>query len=230
MGRRGPKPAKQTAIAKAALALFVERGVKGATTRAIAQRARSTESSLYRHYSGKDALARHVLASCLQTLASELEAGMARAHGARSRLRGYVQAYVEFGRRHPLEHAFLQQAHAQDLFGALETVPRPRRLLSGLLAEGQASGEFHPIETRWLAAFLAGGLGRVCYAAWGRDPSSEATVSIDALADLVERMVGCAPAQIAGNGHAANGRDSRGAPEQVGAPQAAGRWNGGDGS
>lgn len=189
MGRRGPKPAKHVAIAKAALALFVERGVKGATTRAIAKSARTTEASLYRHYPGKDALARHVLAQCLHGLEQEIERSQMPGGPPRVRLRAYLRAYLDFGREHPLEHSFLQQAHAQNLFARLGEVPRSRRVLSTLLAEGQATGEFLPVDARWLAAFLAGGLGRVSQAAWRRGLKAPFQLPPEAWCAVVERMV-----------------------------------------
>src|SRR5262245_19463817 len=189
MGRRGPKPAKHLAIAKAALALFVERGVQGATTRAIAKSARTTEASLYRHYPGKDALARHVLHQCLRGLEQEIERSQAGAGTPRARLRAYLRAYLEFGHQHPLEHAFLQQAHAQNLFARLGEPPRSRRVLSTLLADGQAAGEFVPVDARWLAAFLAGGLGRVSQAAWRRGLRAPFQLPAEAWCAVIERMI-----------------------------------------
>lgn len=189
MGRRGPKPAKHVAIARAALALFVERGVKGATTRAIAKSARTTEASLYRHYPGKDALARHVLRACLHGLEQEIERSQMPGGPPRERLRAYLHAYLAFGRQHPLEHAFLQQAHAQNLYARLGEVPRSRRILSTLLAEGQANGDFVRVDPRWLAAFLSGGLGRVSQAAWRRGTRAPFQLPGEAWCAVVERMI-----------------------------------------
>jgi AcrR family transcriptional regulator len=194
MGRRGPKPAKHVAIAKAALALFVEKGVKGTTTRAIAKFARTTEASLYRHYPGKDALARHVLNQCVNRLEEEIECSQAAGGSPRARLRAFLHAYVAFARQQPLEHSFLQQAHASNLFARLGEKPRARRVLSTLLAEGQAIGDFMAVDPRWLAAFIAGGLGRVCQASWRRGPSAPYQLTPEAWCVVVERMVTSPPA------------------------------------
>ena len=189
MGRRGPKPAKHLALAKAALTLFVERGLKDATTRAIAKRAHTTEASLYRHYPGKDALARHVLRTCLQSLEAYTERSQIGAVGARAKLRAYVQAYAQFGREHPYEHSFLQQAHGQNLFARFGEFPRVRRMLSAILAEGQAADEFLPIDARWLAVFLAGGLGRVSQAAWRRGRGGPLDMPAESICDAIESMI-----------------------------------------
>jgi len=193
MGRRGPKPAKHVAIAKAALALFVEKGVKGTTTRAIAKSARTTEASLYRHYPGKDALARHVLNQCLSRLEVDIECSQAAGGSPRARLRAFLHAYVAFARQHPLEHSFLQQAHASNLFARLGEKPRARHVLSKLLAEGQLSGDFLAVDPRWLAAFMAGGLGRVCQASWRRGPGAPFQLTPEGWCVVVETMVTSPP-------------------------------------
>jgi len=189
LGRRGPKPAKHVAIAKAALTLFVEKGVKGTTTRAIAKSARTTEASLYRHYPGKDALARHVLSQCVHALEDEIQHSQDAGGSPRARLRAFLHTYVAFARQYPVEHSFLQQAHASNLFARLGEKPRARRVLSTLLAEGQVSGDFLAVDPRWLAAFIAGGLGRVCQASWRRGPGAPFLLTPEGWCVVVERMV-----------------------------------------
>lgn len=187
MGRRGPKPIKSELIARAALELFVERGVKGATTRAIARRARSTEASLYRHYTGKDDLARQVLGRCLESFGEAIERALDGVAGPRERLRVFVRAYVSYARTHPLEHAFIQQSHLRPPNGAPELVPRPRQILTDILSDGQASGIFSRVTPRMLVPFIAGGLARASRA-W--EPSGD-DADLDswgrALCDVVVR-------------------------------------------
>lgn len=57
-----PSPDLRAAIMQAALELFAEHGVAGATTRAIASRAGTTERTLFKHFGAKDRLASAVLA------------------------------------------------------------------------------------------------------------------------------------------------------------------------
>ena len=160
MGRRGPKPIKSDRIARAALELFVERGVKGATTRAIAHRAHSTEASIYRHYSGKDDLARRVLGSCLESFGEAIERALDGVAGPKERLRAFVRAYVNYTRSHPLEHSFIQQSHLRPPTGTAEMIPRPRQILTDILSDGRASGIFSPLASRVLVPFISGGLAR----------------------------------------------------------------------
>jgi AcrR family transcriptional regulator len=153
MGRRGPKPIKAESIARAALALFVERGVKGATTRAIARRANTTEASLYRHYEDKDDLARRVLYDCLKSFGERMEGALEGAVGPRQRLRAFVGAYIEFASECPLEHSFILQAQVGNSNGPNE-IQQSRQILSSILIEGEAAGEFSTASTRLFATFV----------------------------------------------------------------------------
>lgn len=187
MGRRGPKPVKSELIARAALELFVERGVKGTTTRAIARRARSTEASLYRHYSGKDDLARRVLFDGLRSFGDSIERALEGVAGPRERLRVFVRAYFAYARSHPLEHAYIQQSHLLPPTGVSDLVPRPRQILYDILSDGQASGTFSPVAAQVLVPFIVGGLARVS-CAW--DAEEGDIESWDrALCEVVDRLV-----------------------------------------
>ena len=190
MGRRGPKPVKAEAIAKAALALFVELGVKGATTRAIARRAQTTEGSLYRYYASKEELARRVLANCLVDFGESISRALEGVTGPRPRLRTFVLAYLDYARRSPLEHAFVVQSHNLNPAGFPDEILRPRRILTEILAEGNASGEFDGQDPRLLAPFVAGGLGRVSALLESRRGEFDAAQVGEAMCTAVERLVG----------------------------------------
>lgn len=189
MGRRGPKPLKADAIAHSALALFVEKGVKGATTREIARRAHTTEGSLYRYYTGKDDLARRVLTRSLVDFAETVARALEGVSGPRLRLRAFVRAYIEYSREHPLEHAFVRQSNSLKMVGVPDEILRPRRILADILADGMASGEFLATDPRLLAPFISGGLSRTCPVPGEEDRPTHSERSIHELCDLVERVV-----------------------------------------
>lgn len=189
MGRRGPKPRKGEAISRAALELFVERGVKGATTREIARRAGSTEGSLYRYYSGKQDLARRVLLDCLTALGEKLARALEGVAGPRQRLRTYVRAYLEYAIEHPLEHAYIMQARAPRLLAAEEELSRPRTLLTDILTDGVAHDVFYPGDARCVAPFILGGLSRACPAGSTDLEPDRVGEIVHELESAVERMV-----------------------------------------
>ena len=189
MGRRGPKPSKGEAITRAALELFVERGVKGATTREIARRAHSTEGSLYRYYPGKQDLARHVLLECLASLGESLATALEGVAGPRQRLRTYVRAYLEYMLEHPLEHAFVMQSRSPRLLSAEEESSRPRTLLIDILTDGMAHGVFFPCDPRHVAPFILGGLSRGYPAEGAKLEPERVQQALQELESAVERLV-----------------------------------------
>jgi AcrR family transcriptional regulator len=69
-----PKEKTRELIARAALRLFVEKGIDGTTIRDIADAAGIAEGTLYRHYSGKDALAWDLFSQNYTAFALELTA------------------------------------------------------------------------------------------------------------------------------------------------------------
>jgi AcrR family transcriptional regulator len=190
MGRRGPKPVKADAIAKAALALFVELGVKGATTRAIARRAQTTEGSLYRYYASKEELARRVLSNCLVEFGESIARALEGVTGPRQRLRTFVLAYLDYARRAPLEHALIVQTHNLNPGGFPDEILRPRRILTEILAAGNAGGEFDGQDPRQTAPFVAGGLDRVIALLASRRGEFDAAPVGEAMCDSVEKLVG----------------------------------------
>ena len=189
MGRRGPKPRKREAISRAALELFVERGVKGATTREIARRAHSTEGSLYRYYAGKQDLAHRVLAQCLASLGECVARALAEVAGPRLRLRTYVRRYLEYARENPLEHAFATQSRLQRPLVLDEESSRPRTLLVDILSDGIAHGAFYPCDARRIAPFLLGGLNHAFPTNAAERDREAVERAMDELVSAVERLV-----------------------------------------
>ena len=129
MERPAPRETKSAAIARAALSLFAELGVRGATTRAIARRAHTTEGNLYRHYASKEDLARKVIASCLVQFGEEVAHALDGVAGPRQRLAEFARAYFRYARDHPLEHSLILDVHNRQLCGLPEQTLRPRRIL-----------------------------------------------------------------------------------------------------
>lgn len=100
---RGPAPIGVTAgardtrarIERAALDLFVARGVDAATTRDIAAAAGVSEGAIYRHFNGKDELALTIFLEIHTRLAALVRAAAARKPGLAAQTRAVVEAYCE---------------------------------------------------------------------------------------------------------------------------------------
>ncbi|MEZ5896498.1 MAG: helix-turn-helix domain-containing protein [Parvularculaceae bacterium] len=105
----GSTPAR---IRRAALEVFVAKGVDAATTREIAAAAGLSEGALYRHFPGKEALAGEVFTAIHARLAGLIRTAAAPADGVAERTAAIVDAYAHAaGADWPAFVFHLLQAH-----------------------------------------------------------------------------------------------------------------------
>jgi AcrR family transcriptional regulator len=105
----GSTPAR---IRRAALTVFVARGVDAATTREIAAAAGLSEGALYRHFPGKEALAADVFAAIHMRLAGLIRAAAAPIEGIAAKTAAIVDVYgAAAGADWPAFVFHLLQAH-----------------------------------------------------------------------------------------------------------------------
>ncbi len=90
---KGEEPGTRTRIERAALDLFVERGVDAATTREIAKAAGVSEGAIYRHFDSKDELAAAMFLSIHQRLAALIREAARDKQGVNDQARAIVDAY-----------------------------------------------------------------------------------------------------------------------------------------
>jgi TetR/AcrR family transcriptional regulator len=136
LGTRGQPEESRAAILKAAVREFAREGVAGARTDAIARLARVNKALIYYYFKDKEALYDAVL--------DELP--------PRKKLESYIRAHFDYIASHPPYHRLV---HAEFLRAGRD----PSRLqrvaqhyfrpvfseLSALLKEGEASGDFRPV-------------------------------------------------------------------------------------
>ena len=221
MGRRGPRPTKAAAISRAALSLLAERGVRGATMRAIARRAHTTEGNLYRYYPNKRELVGHVLGGCLREFGEHIAQALEGVTDPGERLSLFVRTYLSYAERLPLEGRAMFEAEENggssgptNGYGngngngnGDAAKPLPRRVLVQVLEDGMVRGAFPQADAARLASFIIGGLAE---AAEGIVPEHDETMHEPAgapacevhgeaeeeLVRAVRRLVGSATIQV----------------------------------
>jgi AcrR family transcriptional regulator len=142
------------------MSLFAEFGVRGATTRAIARRAHTTEGNLYRYYPSKLELARHVFATCIHEFGLFMRESLEGVVGPVARMDRFVAAYVQYAHDHPTEHTLLVEQAYRGGMSLPDGVLRPRHMLIQILEDGMKSGEFRQYEPDLILVFLGGGMAR----------------------------------------------------------------------
>ena len=178
-------------IEAAALALFAERGIDGASMRDIAGVVGVTEGALYRHFASKDDLARALFLSRYGALARGVEAIRAAGDGFEGRLEALVALFADAFDADPSGFAYVlisQHEHLRDLPAA--SPDNAVEALGRVFADAMAAGE---IPTRDVALVTALALGLMVQPAifriYGRlaaPPSAHA----DEIAAAIRRAVG----------------------------------------
>ncbi len=149
---------KKEAILEAALALFAEKGVDAATTREIAERAGTSEGNLYRHFDGKDDLARTLFETTARRFADVLETEARDEDDPRARLDTLIRGVFTFAEDHPAAFSFLLASHPSHIpkDRDLRLGPYPMRLFVETIVRGVAQGAFRPVDpvlaTGWIVA------------------------------------------------------------------------------
>jgi AcrR family transcriptional regulator len=151
-----PKNHTKELIARTALALFVEQGIDGTTIRDIAAAAGIAEGTLYRHYSGKDALAWDLCSRNYTAFAQELrriEAGQAT---LRTKLAAMVRQFCTFFDDDPVLFSYLLLAQHGQLQKVTPDMPNPVEVVREVLAGGMDRGEIPAGDSNVAAAMVLG--------------------------------------------------------------------------
>jgi TetR/AcrR family transcriptional regulator len=152
LGTRGQPEESRAAILKAAVREFAREGVAGARTDAIARLARVNKALIYYYFKDKEALYDAVLDEVFSGVRAAIHNALSQELPPRKKLESYIRAHFDYIASHPPYHRLV---HAEFLRAGRD----PSRLqrvaqqyfrpvfseLSALLKEGEASGDFRPV-------------------------------------------------------------------------------------
>jgi AcrR family transcriptional regulator len=143
-------------IARTALRLFGEKGIDGTTIRDIAGGAGIAEGTLYRHYSGKDALAWDLFSQNYTAFALELNRIEAGQVILRAKLEAMVRRFCTFFDDDPVLFSYLLLAQHGQLQKVTPEMPNPVEVVRGVLAGGMDRGEIPAGDPNVTAAIVLG--------------------------------------------------------------------------
>ncbi len=143
-------------ILKVALRLFVDKGIRGTTTRTIAERAGISEATIYRHFTNKDDLAKSLFMFAAHRLREELIAAATRSTDPREKIIRIAEAMFRFHDEHPLHYTYIISNHPRD-FGKLpREFPKPKDVFVDIIREGMAEGTFEAGDPALAASWVIG--------------------------------------------------------------------------
>jgi len=155
---------KRPDIERAALHLFIRRGLRGTTVRDIAAHARVAEGTLYRHWRSKRDLARAVYRGCAETVAGEVRRAAARKQTAPAKLAAAIRALFRSARDDVLLYEMLVLPPSRDTHDFPGGGTSPADVLTEIVAEGQERRAFAPIDPRLVSECILGAVHRVAIA------------------------------------------------------------------
>jgi TetR/AcrR family transcriptional regulator len=154
MARRDSE--RRTRILEAAVGVFADGGLKGATIRRVGQAAGVNSALLYYYYDSKEALFTEAVTMVLQEFLAHLRARRHPFRGARDRLQFLVDGVFGYYARYPdrMSLIWLAVSRHPDLFGrALNRIVAAHDLVPlEVISDGMRKGELrslHPVEAWW---------------------------------------------------------------------------------
>ena len=153
---------KRPDIERAALQLFVKRGLRGTTVRDIAARARVAEGTLYRHWRSKRDLARAVFRDCARTVANALRHEAAGEREPSDKLAAAVRALFRCARDDILLYELLVLPPSRETRDFLDEGTSPAGVLAEIVQQGQQRGKFAAdVDARLIGECVMGAINRV---------------------------------------------------------------------
>jgi AcrR family transcriptional regulator len=148
--------ATKAKLSRAALGLFVEKGVAETTVRDIATAAGVAEGTLYRHFAGKDELAWELFATNFAEFASGLESHQEGEDTLSGKVATMVKHFCTFFDRDPVLFSYLLLAQHDYLKRVPPEMPNPVDVVHRVIWRAMAEGELPPGDAATAAAMVLG--------------------------------------------------------------------------
>jgi len=156
-------------IERAALTLFVARGVAETTTKEIAMAASIAEGTIYRYFPSKEQLALNMFLGHHQALAEALNDAQGAAKGLRAKVEAIVRCYCDWADRDWTLFAYHLLNQHSFLIQVPDATPNPVNVVREVIGQAMKAGEI-PRRSVDLAAASAVGvvLQAATYKVYGR--------------------------------------------------------------
>ncbi|MER3446676.1 MAG: hypothetical protein C4291_07430 [Candidatus Dadabacteria bacterium] len=154
-------PNSKTRISKVALDLFIEKGIKGTTTREIAKRAGIAEGTIYKHFKSKNDLAFKLFLSHMDSFRNRLLESIDSHSNPRDKLRALIEAFFSFAKKEPKGYSYIMIGHHTELSKVPRERLKPKDIFVDVIREGIRKGEFRSMNEELGAALIIGMITRV---------------------------------------------------------------------
>jgi AcrR family transcriptional regulator len=177
-------------VLRAAIHLFVQKGIDGTTIKEIAKAADVAEGALYRHFRSKDELAWHLFSAHLNQFTTDLMTKVLPVTGTRARVRIFIEESFKAYEEDPDLFTYLILREHSELEKFPKTATHPGHLVLKIIEDGQAAGEIRLGNIHVLGGLFIGGVIRMCvlrmYGNLKEDLGQHAPLVIEAVWDLLK--------------------------------------------
>jgi AcrR family transcriptional regulator len=149
---------KRPVIVRAATSLFAEKGIDGTSMREIADAAGVREAAIYRHFAGKDALAREIFLSWYGWYSGELQRIVSGPGGPLDKLQEIVLHEFSAVTNHSEAFVYFCDNEARFVRSLPPDIVSARRVFTTFIKAGQAEGKVRAGRPELLADMLSGAL------------------------------------------------------------------------
>jgi len=149
---------KRPVIVRAATSLFAERGIDGTSMRDIAEAAGVREAAIYRHFAGKDDLAREIFLSWYGWYCEKLQDIVSGPAGTLDKLREVVRHEFSAVTDHSEAFVYFCENESRFVRSLTPEIVSARRVFTAFIKAGQARGEVGAGSPELLADMLSGAL------------------------------------------------------------------------
>jgi AcrR family transcriptional regulator len=149
-------------VMRAAIHLFVQKGIDGTTIKDIAKAAGVAEGALYRHFKSKDDLAWHLFSTHLNHFTTELMSKVLSRPSTKERIKVFVQESFEAYESDRDLFTYLILREHSELQKYAQNYPHPGNVVIKIIEDGQQAGDIKPGDPFFWGSLFVGGVIRVC--------------------------------------------------------------------
>lgn len=147
-------------ISKAALGLFIKKGIKATTTREIAWKAGIAEGTIYRHFKSKSDIASELFLNYMTVFRDRLSEAERKSNQPRESIKEMINAFFYFAKSEPKAYSYILAGHYSELPKITSKFLKPKDVFVNAIKKGIAKGDFTEMDENLGAALVIGMITR----------------------------------------------------------------------
>ena len=147
-------------ISKAALGLFIKKGIKATTTREIARKAGIAEGTIYRHFKSKNDIASELFLNYMTVFRDRLSEAERKSNHPRESIKEMINAFFYFAKTEPKAYNYIMAGHYSELPKITTNFSKPKDVFVNAIKKGIAKGDFTKMDENLGAALVIGMITR----------------------------------------------------------------------